>query len=39
MKPRIQCVTQWNPGSIASGSGPSFMINSANGQTVLVVLM
>jgi hypothetical protein len=26
MKPRIQCVpTQWMPGSMASGSGPSFM--------------
>jgi hydroxypyruvate isomerase len=28
MKPRIQCVlTQWNPGSIASGSRPIVMIN------------
>jgi hypothetical protein len=27
------------PGSTASGSGPSFMINSANRHTVLVVLM
>jgi hypothetical protein len=28
MKPRIQCVlAQWNPGFIASGSGPMAMIN------------
>jgi hypothetical protein len=28
MKPRIQCVlTPWNPGSMASGSGPIVMIN------------
>jgi hypothetical protein len=28
MKPRIQCVvTQWIPGSIASGSRPIVMIN------------